>query len=87
MITAKVVQTSDTLYTTFEPENYNPEGNSLTDHLEALDQRIALASVGPPPLTIYSNTSYKVPENTQVLYVVPIKVDGTLVVDGTLIKV
>lgn len=87
MITSKIVQTSNTLYVTFSPTNYNPVDDSLTSHLEALDTKLELASVGPPPLHIYATMSYKVPDNTQVLYVVPIKVDGDLVVDGTLIKV
>ncbi|WP_374248067.1 hypothetical protein [Thermomonas sp.] len=39
------------------------------------------------PTLIPAGTTFTVPANTQALYFIPIRIDGDLVVDGTLVEI
>lgn len=47
----------------------------------------ATAATVPPPLVLASGENYIVPANAQVLFAMPIVVDGELVIDGAFIEV
>lgn len=57
------------------------------------DNLVPVAHLPPPtppafvPTRIRAGESFLVPENTQALYALPIVVDGTLIIDGTLVEV
>lgn len=87
MINAKTLPNSDITNVLYEPQNYSAVDESLTEHLKAIDSALALPASGLPPLEVYAGSKYTVPTNTQVLYLIPIKIDGEIVVNGNLIKI
>ncbi len=86
-IIGKTVVYSGNLRVNYTPLGYVPVNGTLNGHLAGIDAALSAVLDPMPPLVIPQGTSYKVRENKQILYAIPIQVDGDLIVDGVLYQV
>ena len=79
-----VVYSSVNTRVSYSPLNY-VGGPFLQQHLQGIDAKLSGSSA--PPLHIFAGTTYTVYQNTQVLTVLPIDIDGELVIDGAFFQI
>lgn len=86
-IIGKTIVYSGNLRVDYVPSAYVPANPYLTGHLMGINAALQSVSDPMPPLVIPAGDSYKVKSNKQILYAIPIDVDGDLIVDGVLYQV